>query len=307
MNVIDMHRRPKFFVAVLLAMACWGLANVALSAEQDAAKGKTAETAAAPAAAAAPHATSSGSDAAKHDNLGNTEQVISIGRVLFEKTNWLGWMFYAAEGSLSIFAMTVVLERLVNLRRRKLMPRRFVRRLRNLIARREDSTENLRTLCESSESPIGNVLMAGLIRAGRPLPEVEKAMEDAALREAAGQRSRNRMLGVIATVAPMVGLLGTVVGMILAFRVTSQAGTGKAEMLAEGIYLALLRTAFGLLIAVPSLLCAHWFNTRVDRYLREMVNVLEETIPTFAGMERSAEAGGETVRPAEPLGRMKTR
>ena len=116
--------------------------------------------------------------------MGNTEQVISIGRVLFEKTNWLGWMFYAAEGSLSIMAMTVVLERLVNLRRRKLMPRRFVRRLRDMIARHEDSVENLRTLCESSESPIGNVLMAGVLRAGRPLPEVEKAMEDAALREA---------------------------------------------------------------------------------------------------------------------------
>ena len=243
----------------------------------------------------------------KHDALGNTEQVVSIGQVLFEKTNWLGWMFYAAEGSLSILAMTVVLERLVNLRRRKLMPRRFVRRLRDLIARREDSVQNLRTLCESSESPIGNVLMAGVIRAGRPLPEVEKAMEDAALREAGAQRSRNRMLGVIATVAPMVGLLGTVVGMILAFRVTSQAGTGKAELLAEGIYLALLRTAFGLLIAVPSLLCAHWFNTRVDRYLREMIDVLQETIPTFADMERSAESNGEPLRATEPPGRMKTR
>ena len=72
-------------------------------------------------------------------------------------------------------------------------------------------------------------------------------MEDAALREAGGSAAATACLGVIATVAPMVGLLGTVVGMILAFRVTSQAGTGKAELLAEGIYLALLRTAFGLL------------------------------------------------------------
>ena len=60
--------------------------------------------------------------------------MVSIGRVLFEKTNWLGWMFYAAEGSLSVMAMTVVLERLVNLRRRKLVPRRFVRRLRDLVS-----------------------------------------------------------------------------------------------------------------------------------------------------------------------------
>ena len=302
MNVICTHRRPLLDAAVLLALACWGTGNVALPAEPEAAKGKAAEAApqAAPPEAPAPAA-------AKHDALGNTEQVVSIGHVLFEKTNWLGWMFYAAEGSLSMLAMTVVLERLVNLRRRKLMPRRFVRRLRDLIARREDSVQNLRTLAEDSESPIGSVLMAGVIRAGRALPEVEKAMEDAALREAGAQRSRNRMLGVIATVAPMVGLLGTVVGMILAFRVTSQVGTGKAELLAEGIYLALLRTAFGLLIAVPSLLCAHWFNTRVDRYLREMIDVLQETIPTFADMERSAESNGEPLRATEPPGRMKTR
>ncbi len=302
MNVICTHRRPVFYAAVGLSLACWGLGNVALPAESDAAKGKAAE--------AAPHAAppeAPGAGAAKHDALGNTDQVVSIGRVLFEKTNWLGWMFYAAEGSLSVMAMTVVLERLVNLRRRKLVPRRFVRRLRDLIARREDSVENLRTVCESSETPIGDVLMAGVMRAGRPLPEVEKAIEDAALREAGAQRSRNRMLGVIATVAPMVGLLGTVVGMILAFRVTSQAGTGKAELLAEGIYLALLRTAFGLLIAVPSLLAAHWFNTRVDRYLREMIDALQETIPTFAGMEGSAVSNGEPLRAAEPPGRVKTR
>jgi biopolymer transport protein ExbB len=300
-NVICAHRRPLLGAAVLLALACWGPGNVARPAEPDAAKNKAAGVAPQAAPPEAPVAA-----AVKHDALGNSEQVVSIGRVLFEKTNWLGWMFYAAEGSLSIMAMTVVLERLVNLRRRKLMPRRFVRRLRDLIARRDDSVENLRMLCEGSETPISNVLMAGVLRAGRPLPEVEKAMEDAALREAGGQRSRNRMLGVIATVAPMVGLLGTVVGMILAFRVTSQAGTGKAELLAEGIYLALLRTAFGLLIAVPALLCAHWFNTRVDRYLREMIDVLQETIPTFADMERPA-ANGEPARPAEPLGRVKSR
>jgi biopolymer transport protein ExbB len=322
-NVIYTHRHPLFYVAVLLALAgwglaCWGQGSAALTAEPDAAKGKAPEAApkaapaeapaAAPAPAPGPPAGSAAAPAAaKQDSLGNTEQVMSIGRVLFEKTNWLGWMFYAAEGSLSIMAMTVVLERLVNLRRRKLMPRRFVRRLHDLVSRGETSMEHLRTLAESYESPIGNVLMAGVVRAGRPLPEVEKAMEDAALREAGAQRSRNRMLGVIATVAPMVGLLGTVVGMILAFRVTSIAGTGKAEMLAEGIYLALLRTAFGLLIAVPALLCAHWFNTRVDRYLREMVDILEETVPSFAAMERPAASNGEPIHATEPLGRIKTR
>lgn len=231
----------------------------------------------------------------------------SLGRFLLDKTSWLGWLIYGVEIALSLVATTVVLERAVNLRRRKLIPRRFVRRLRDLIARREDSAENLRTLCENSESPIANVLMRGVARAGRPLPEIEKAMEDAVVREAAGQRSRNRILGVIGTVAPMVGLLGTVLGMIIALRDTSQAGAEKAQKLAEGIYLALGGTAGGLLVAVPALLLVHWYNTRVDRYAREMVDVLQETIPTFAAMEHVLDSNGEVVRPSEPITRVKTR
>src|SRR5208282_3102649 len=101
---------------------------------------------------------------------------VSIGRVLLEKTNWLGWCFYAAEGTLSVMALSCALERTFNLRRRKLMPPRFVRRLHDLIARGEDSAENLLSLCEGSESPIAGILRAGVLRAGRPLPEVEKAI-----------------------------------------------------------------------------------------------------------------------------------
>jgi biopolymer transport protein ExbB len=231
----------------------------------------------------------------------------SLGRFLLDKTGWLGWLIYGVEIAMSLVATTVVLERAVNLRRRKLIPRRFVRRLRDLIARREDSAENLRTLCENSESPVASVLMRGVARAGRPLPEIEKAMEDAVVREAAGQRSRNRILGVIGTVAPMVGLLGTVLGMIMALRDTSQAGAEKAQKLAEGIYLALGGTAGGLLVAVPALLLVHWYNTRVDRYAREMVDVLQETIPTFAAMERGSESNGEVVHASEPIARVKTR
>ena len=230
----------------------------------------------------------------------------SIGDVLLEKTNWTGWTFYAIEGSVSILALSIILERLFNLRLRKLMPRRFVRRVRELVARHEDTPDNLRNLCESFEVPIANVIRAGLLRAGQPLPQVEKAMEDALGREAIAQRGRNRMLAVIAYLATLIGLLGTVVGMILAFRVTSQIGTGKAEMLAEGIYLALLRTAFGIGIAVPSYFCANLFNTRLERILRNMIEVLEELIPTFTNLEQESEKNAAPLRANGPMGRLST-
>jgi biopolymer transport protein ExbB len=308
MSLCLARARPFVWAAVLAAAACCpGPGCGALGAEAAPAPAKAAP-AAAPSPDKAPPAPSSPPTAEKRrEDLEKAAEPISIGRVLWEKTNVIGWMFYAAEGTLSVMAMTLAMERFVRLRRRKFVPRRFLRRLHDLMARREDTAENLFTLCEGSESPISNVLRAGVLRAGRPLLEVEKALEDAVIRESIAQRGRNRMLGVIGTIAPMVGLLGTVVGMILAFRVTSVAGTGKAEMLAEGIYLALLRTAFGLVIAVPSLYLFHHFNTRVERFMRQMVEVLEETIPSFAAMEKTAtvEPDGEVMRASPPLGRVK--
>ena len=209
----------------------------------------------------------------------------SLGEMVFLNTNWFGLAFYVVLALFSIAAMAVTLERVVHLRRGRVMPGKFVRSLRNLISRKEDTLENLRSLSESSPSPVASILRAGVLRAGRPLPEVEKAMEDAAVREMAAMRSRNRPLSVVGSIAPLVGLLGTVVGMIFAFRNASLAGLGKAELLAEGIYLALMTTAAGLTIAIPSLLLVAWFNTLVEKYMRDIDETLLETMPSFARME----------------------
>ena len=209
----------------------------------------------------------------------------SLGEMVFLNTNLFGLAFYVVLALFSIAAMAVTLERVVHLRRGRVMPGKFVRGLRNLISRKEDTLENLRSLSESSPSPVASILRAGVLRAGRPLPEVEKAMEDAAVREMAAMRSRNRPLSVVGSIAPLVGLLGTVVGMIFAFRNASLAGLGKAELLAEGIYLALMTTAAGLTIAIPSLLLVAWFNTLVEKYMRDIDETLLETMPSFARME----------------------
>jgi biopolymer transport protein ExbB len=194
--------------------------------------------------------------------------------------------FLSVLGLFSLVALAVILERLVNLRQRKLVPPEFVRELRELVRRQEDDPQPFRDLAERHPSLIANVLKAGLLRAGRPVPEVEKAMEDAAARELGALRSQVRPLTVLSSVGPLVGLLGTAVGMILVFRTASEVGPGKAELLAEGIYLKLETTVAGLIVAIPSVLFAALFNGRSEKLMRLVDEQLMETIPCFARMEQ---------------------
>jgi len=229
----------------------------------------------------------------------------SLGEIILE-SGWSGIVFYMLLLVFSIVSTTVALERFMRLRRSRFLPKDFVAKLNDLFERNEDDAEGFRNLSEGSDAPVAKVLWAGVLRAGRPLPEVEKAMEDAAARELASMRSRNRPLSVVGQIAPLVGLLGTVVGMIIAFRISSQAGLGKAELLAKGIYIALITTAAGLTIAIPCLLSAAWFNTLVDRFFREIDECLLDTMPSFTRMEErmhvsvsaSAAADGESVSSA---------
>jgi biopolymer transport protein ExbB len=231
---------------------------------------------------AAPEAVSDNPPA--DDTAESEKQTLGL---LIVQSNLLSLGFYALLLIFSIVAATVIFERLVNLRRSRVLPIAFAGGLRDLLDGGDDTATNFRQLCDSTPSPVAKILKAAVLRAGRSLPEVEKAMEDTAMREMASMRARNRPLNVVGNIAPLVGLLGTVVGMIFAFGEASQAGLGKAESLAHGIYLALMTTAGGLAIAIPALLCTAWFNARAERFMREIDECLLETIPSFARMERA--------------------
>jgi len=202
--------------------------------------------------------------------------------------------FMAFLGFISLVAAATAMERLAHLTRRRVAPADLARDLADLVQKGESRAESFRDVCLRSPSPLANILKAGLLRAGRPLPELEKAMEDAAAREVTEMRARIRPLSVAGNVAPLVGLLGTVVGMLEAFRVTSQVGTGKAEALAEGIYLALETTVAGLVIAIPALLLASYFHSKGERLVREIDDHLTVVLPAFQRMEQ----GGGATKPA---------
>jgi len=241
------------------------------------------------------------------ENGSEDSRPASLGALVFKwpetASEWVGLGFYIALLVFSIVALSVALERLMHLRRHLVIPDAFVQQLQEQLRSRRDSAQQLRELSATSPSPIANILRAGLVRAGRPLLEVEKGLEDAAIREMAVMRARHRPLSVIGSVAPLVGLLGTVIGMIFAFQISSQAGLGKAELLAKGIYLALLTTAGGLTIAIPCLLLAARFNALIERFMREIDEVLLETVPSFARMEQGTSSGPVAAAEYAPAGR----
>lgn len=272
MTQMRLFRLAVWSIALCCIVTMYGV--VGLNA-QDA---PAADPAAAPADNAAPDNAAAGDAApAEKQTLG----------MLIVQSNMLSLLFYAVLLVFSMVAVTVIIERLVNLRRSRVLPAPFADGLRQLLDRGEDTASSFRQLCDAAPSPVAKILKAGVFRAGRTLPEVEKAMEDAAMREMAAMRARNRPLSVVGSIAPLVGLLGTVVGMIFAFGEASEQGLGKAESLAHGIYLALMTTAGGLTIAIPALLCTAWFNARAERFMRDIDECLLDTVPSFARMERA--------------------
>ncbi len=120
--------------------------------------------------------------------------------------------------------------------------------------------------------------------------EIERAIEGAGQHETALLVSNLRVLGAVANLAPMLGLLGTVLGMIKAFNVISQSGTGNPGLVAGGISEALITTAFGLVVGIPTLAAYHYFRGRVDKYVFEMEEISLKLLEELAHRSREMAA-----------------
>ena len=133
-------------------------------------------------------------------------------------------------------------------------------------------------VCDAkNKTPLARILSAGLKRWHTPPGEIEKAVEDAGYREARNLSSKLRPLVVVAMISPLLGLLGTVWGMIEAFSsIALQDGLGKPELLASGIAQALITTAAGLAIAIPTQAAYYYLKSRVDRFVRTTEELWQE-------------------------------
>ncbi len=182
-------------------------------------------------------------------------------------------------GVCSFLLLTFVFERTLSLRRRRIIPKAFVTRFVEQLGNGELDRDKALELCEENGSPVSKVFAAAVCKWDHPAVEVEQAIIDAGERVTNGLRRNLRVLNCLATVSPLLGLLGTVVGMIRAFNsIATSDALGRPELLAAGISEALLTTAAGLSVAIPALICYLFFVSRVDKLIIQIDALGQEIV-----------------------------
>lgn len=202
---------------------------------------------------------------------------------LFQQGGPLMWAILAS----SVVGVGAFFERVWSLQRGKVLPRAFVDRIRAMVAKRKTSEALL--LCEENGSSIA-MLMASALRAFRlkkNRAEIKEQVEEVGNREVAAMDRNVEIVGTVASITPLLGLLGTVIGMIFVFKdfvEAFNAGLVGPDTFAQGIWQALITTAYGLMVAIPMLVAYKYLQGRNDRLIVEMeedamgiVDLLEES------------------------------
>jgi biopolymer transport protein ExbB len=189
-----------------------------------------------------------------------TEQV----RDIWQGGGFMMWPLAAA----ALIGLIIIVWKLFDLSTKSLRTRKFLRDVDELIAQRK--IDQALALARDSNTPAGRILAAGLERRHEGSERVMKAIENVGLIEMAGLESGLVWLATVSNVAPLLGFLGTVIGMIQAFQAIEAAGEVEATLVAGGIKVALITTATGLAIAIPINIAHNYFVTRVDRLVIDM-------------------------------------
>lgn len=194
----------------------------------------------------------------------------------------------------SVLTVMLVIERVTALQSRRVMPRAFVTRfLQRLREGPLDGAkaQELSEVCRENGSPISNFFAIVVANHGRPAFEIRVTISDFADSELFHLRKHIRAISGLAMLAPLLGLFGTVLGMISAFHALSQqTGSGKTELLASGISLALVATASGLAVAIIASGAYYYLLGRVDRLIQEMDVLTNQAVALVSSDGRSPEA-----------------
>ncbi len=206
-----------------------------------------------------------------HAGADHDSQIIASRRLLEVVRN--GGPLMIPIGLCSVILLIFVFERSISLRKGRIIPRPFVKRVLEQI--REGALERDEALerCEGNSSHVASVFAAGIRKWGKPSVEVEQAVLDAGERVSNDLRKYLRLINGIGTVTPLLGLLGTVLGMIQAFDAIAAVDPSVADpkaLIAAGISQALLTTAAGMSVAIPAIIAYLYFVGRVDQRVMEI-------------------------------------
>jgi biopolymer transport protein ExbB len=219
----------------------------------------------------------------------------------FDKGGPIMWVILVA----AVVGLFVFFERLYSLQRSRVVPRAFVDRIRAMVAKGKTSEAQL--LCEENDSSIARMMVASLqaYADGKSRAEIKEAVEEVGGREVAHLDKNIEIIGTVASISPLLGLLGTVIGMIQVFQrfvEAYEAGQATPDVFAEGIWTALITTAYGLMVAIPMLVLYKFLQGRNDRLIVEMeedalgiVGLLDESL----ARQRAGEAPAPVHAPVQ--------
>jgi len=178
-----------------------------------------------------------------------------------------GVVMYILLGA-SLLSLTIIFERSWSLRRSVVIPLADVQQIEKAV--RDGDVKQAMQICKNNNTAMSRILWVALANRGVHRGVMKEILEETGRQEVAHLDRFIGILGLIAAIAPLLGLLGTVVGMIEVFQQISIVGVGKADVLAGGISKALNTTAFGLTVAIPSMVAYRYYESRVDRFVIEI-------------------------------------
>lgn len=208
-----------------------------------------------------------------------------------------GGAFMIPIGIMSLMVVALAFDKFMSLRPEKILPSGFTRELENLANPLDRFSPGVALQsCREFDSPASRVVTSMLLRTGQPLAEIERTAQETLEREADRQASSIRWLTLAAAATPLMGLLGTVWGMIVAFHESTSltADRSRSEQLSEGIYTALVTTLSGLLVAIPAAILALYLENRLAKLFHEIEEFAFRIAPAlapYAGLQRLDEDG----------------
>lgn len=186
----------------------------------------------------------------------------------------------------SILGVTFAIERFFALRKARINVNEFLAKIRKALMVNRSLRDAIK-ICEQYQGPVASVMKSALLKYGQPKEDVEKSIENAALYEMGRLERGLAVLATTANVAPLLGFLGTVTGMINSFDALAKQGLSNPGAVAAGISEALITTATGLIIAIPVQLVFNFFTTRINKFVRDIETSANMLMETFSEMDRS--------------------